>query len=89
MLTQFKIRDIEGNVTAEGHAEVDVDLPDPTVGIFGEAYDIYNIVINNKTLEKKPNRLLENIIIEQFVNDCEQSYVERQIWEYENGRRYY
>ena len=89
MLTHFKIRDIEGNVTAEGHAEVDVDLPDPTVGIFGEAYDIYNIVINNKRLDKQPNAVLEDIIISQFIDDCEQAYVERKLMEYESGRRYY
>ena len=64
MTTYFKIRDIEGNVTAEGEAQVDVELPDPTVGIFAESYDIYNIVINNKRLEKQPNEVLENIIIE-------------------------
>jgi len=89
MLTHFKIRDIEGNVTAEGEAQVDVDLPDPTVGIFAESYDIYNIVINNKRLDKQPNAVLENIIIEQFVDDCEQAYVERKLMEYESGRRYY
>ena len=89
MTTYFKIRDIEGNVTAEGEAQVDVELPDPTVGIFAESYDIYNIVINNKTLDKQPNAVLENIIIEQFVDDCEQAYVERKLMEYESGRRYY
>ena len=89
MTTYFKIRDIEGNVTAEGEAQVDVELPDPTVGIFAESYDIYNIVINNKRLEKQPNEVLENIIIEQFVDDCEQAYVERKLMEYESGRRYY
>ena len=89
MTTYFKIRDIEGNVTAEGEAQVDVELPDPTVGIFAESYDIYNIVINNKILDKQPNAGLENIIIEQFVDDCEQAYVERKLMEYESGRRYY
>ena len=89
MTTYFKIRDIEGNVTAEGQAQVDVELPDPTVGIFAESYDIYNIVINNKRLEKQPNVVLENIIIEQFVDDCEQAYVERKLMEYESGRRYH
>lgn len=89
MTTYFKIRDIEGNVTAEGEAQVDVELPDPTVGIFAESYDIYNIVINNKRLDKQPNEVLENIIIEQFVDDCEQAYVERKQMEYESGRRYY
>ena len=89
MTTYFKIRDIEGNVTAEGEAQVDVELPDPTVGIFAESYDIYNIVINNKRLDKQPNAVLENIIIEQFVDDCEQAYVERKLMEYESGRRHY
>jgi len=89
MTTYFKICDIEGNVTAEGEAQVDVDLPDPTVGIFAESYEIYNIVINNKRLDKQPNAVLENIIIEQFVDDCEQAYVERKLMEYESGRRYY
>jgi hypothetical protein len=89
MTTYFKIRDIDGNVTAKGEAQVDVELPDPTVGIFAESYDIYNIVINNKRLDKQPNAVLENIIIEQFVDDCEQAYVERKLMEYESGRRYY
>jgi len=89
MTTYFKIRDIDGNVTAEGEAQVDVELPDPTVGIFAESYDIYNIVINHKRLEKQPNAVLENIIIEQFIDDCEQAYVERKLMEYESGRRYY
>jgi len=88
MTTYFKIRDIDGNVTAEGEAQVDVELPDPTVGIFAESYDIYNIVINNKRLEKQPNAVLKNIIIEQFIDDCEQAYVERKLMEYESGRRY-
>ena len=89
MTTYFKIRDTAGNVTAEGEAQVDVDLPDPTVGIFAETYDIYNIVINNKRLDKKPNAVLEDIIIAQFIDDCEQAYVERKLMEYESGRRYY
>lgn len=89
MTTYFKIRDTAGNVTAEGEAQVDVDLPDPTVGIFAESYDIYNIVINNKRLDKQPNAVLEDIIIAQFIDDCEQAYVERKLMEYESGRRYY
>ena len=89
MTTYFKIRDTAGNVTAEGEAQVDVDLPDPTVGIFSETYDIYNIVINNKRLDKQPNAVLEDIIIAQFIDDCEQAYVERKLMEYESGRRYY
>ena len=88
MLTHFKIRDIEDNVRAIGEAWVDYYPAEPDVGQMFPMFYLSDITINNKRLEKRPNKVLEEIIIDAFEKELDQSWIDQRIWEYESERRY-
>ena len=89
MMTQFEILDIGGCVCATGEAWVDCCPADPDVGQMFPTFHLSDISINNKRIDKRPNKVLEEIIIDAYEKEMDQLSADQQIWEYESGRRYY
>ena len=88
MLTSFQIRNCEDEITATGEAWVDYYPADPDVGQMFALFDLSQITINNKELKKKPNKILEEIIIDAFEKELYAVRQDRLEWEYENRERF-
>jgi len=88
-MTEFEICDTEDNVRAIGKAWVDYYPAEPDVGLMFPMFHLSDITINNKRLDKRPNKVLEEIIIDAFEKELNQRRVDQRIWGHESRERYY